>query len=171
MIVRKIKQHISPQIVILHVHIKKQNARKMKKIIITLLILITYTYLTAQTEIPSKIRVYKSILNTKYEIGQKDATRSDIDQHLLKHNPDALYYFRKGNDQARNGLLLEAIGIGLVLTSFLINPDDPDKLLSRRLTTIGIGAALTITGIVVNIKGQQKVQKSVDLYNQNFGYK
>jgi len=112
-----------------------------------------------------KIRVQESFFSTNYEIGDKDATATDIKLHLEKTGPAEAYsLWQRGHKQEINGTIWLGIGTAGMLLGLLAENDD-----AQLIGYTGAAVAYT-TSLIFYINSGKNQGKAIKNYNKANGY-
>lgn len=138
----------------------------MKKVLILLILLIAFWSITAgaQDTKPGKFRINSGFLSEKYEIGDTDATKQEVNLHLDKFDTQASNLFRRGSKLQTNASLWILAGSASLLGAVL--SDKPSTSLAWGVSAVTCSGI----GLVMELQGGSKKRNSVSLYNHKFGY-
>lgn len=119
-----------------------------------------------------KLRISENFFGTRYEIGDKDATKKDMLAHLKANQTatgEAYYLFEKANRQNTNSWIwLGAACVGGALCIYGIATDGPSSTAS--LAGGGLFVVSATAGLISSFGAAANYQRSVDTYNRFAGY-
>lgn len=139
----------------------------MKNSILIFLMLAAFG-LNAQTTTPDpkppKIRYTAGFLTTKYEIGDKDASQTEVRLQIEKHSTAGYYEFRRGEKLVEQSLFWLIAGAGASVAGAL------SEKTSSKAIWFGSSAVLCTVSLVQSLTGPSRMDKGISIYNKQFGY-
>lgn len=136
----------------------------MKKSVFLLAFIVSSISLFAQSDKLPKIRYSSGFFSTKYEIGDKDVKQKDILLHLEKNNTAAYYEFKRGSALGVQSIVWGIVGLaGFSVGTF--SSSNEAKVIGYGSAAVGFSVEL-----VTLIISQKKLEKGIDIYNQDNGY-
>lgn len=111
-----------------------------------------------------KIRYNQGFLSYKFEIGDKDASQKEVKLHLEKTSPNAAEKYHQSEVAGHRALLCSIIMLGGAVVGIVSKDADVQLYGYSAVVAAGVGT------LIFNISRKSKLEKSIDIYNRQFGY-
>lgn len=136
------------------------------KNLVTFIILLFVSFVTnaQNTTFPQpKVRYHTGFFNVKWELGDKDVEKTDIQLHLDKNDPEAGAMFKKAASLEKQSVLFTILSSASLIVG--LATDDQASIAGY----VGCGF-FAIAGLGTSMASSNKYEKAIEHYNRKFGY-
>lgn len=136
----------------------------MKKNVVTIFLVLCAVAVFGQTDKQPKLRITPGFLSDRFELGDKDVSRSDVQLHLNKTHEGASVLWKQSKSQGTTGSVFSLVGSAFLVGTLLAKSTEA-KL------GLAVGSVISYSfSIGFSISGNNKQQRAKDMYNLKYGY-